>query len=115
MDERIKAVAAAGALLSYRPAIQEVHDTVELYNTDSSELVTASARIHYSLYIPSILKIADLPDILSLISPRRILAVNPLKPDNFAEIRKKIPGVTMREDLASAEVDHEVAQWFTAS
>jgi cephalosporin-C deacetylase-like acetyl esterase len=115
MDERIKAVAAAGALLSYRPAIQEVQDTVELYNTDASELVTASARIHYSLYIPSILKIADLPDILSLISPRRILAVNPLKADNFAEIRKRLPGVSIREDLAPAQVAHEVAQWLTAS
>ena len=111
MDERIKAVAAAGALLSYRPAIQEVQDTVELYNTDASELVTASARIHYSLYIPSILKIADLPDLHSLISPRWILAVNPLKPDNFAEVRKKIPGLTIRDDLAPAEVAHEVAQW----
>jgi cephalosporin-C deacetylase-like acetyl esterase len=115
VDERVKAVAAAGALLSYRPAIQEVHDTVELYNTDTSELVTASARIHYSLYIPSILIIADLPDIHSLITPRPILAVNPLKPDNFAEVRRRLPGVTIREGLGGAQVAHEVAQWLMAS
>ena len=44
-----------------------------------------------------------------------MLAVNPLKPDNFAELRKKMPDVTIRADLAPAEVPHEVAQWLTTS
>ena len=113
VDERIKAVASVGGLLSYRPAIHEVHDTVELYNTETSELVTANARIHYSLYIPGILNIADLPDIHQLIPPCKILAINPLKPDNFDEIRAKIPDIVIRENVPSAQTPHEITEWFS--
>jgi len=113
LDERISAVAGTGALLSYRPAIQEVHDTVELWNSETSELITADARIHYSLYIPGILNTADLPDIHILIAPRRLLAVNPLKPDNFDEVRRRTPGITILEEPVPARIPQEIAQWLT--
>lgn len=115
VDERIKSVVAVGPLLSYRPAIQEIRDTVELYNSDSAELVTAEARIHYSLFVPSILKIADLPEIHNLISPRRALAINPLRPEDFAEIKRKTPGIRIREVVAATQVPSEVVNWLTGS
>jgi len=111
LDERIKTIACTGALLSYRPAIQEVRDTVELYNNETSELVTAAARIHYSLYVPGILNVADLPEIYSLIAPRRVLAINPLCPENLVEIRNKIAGMEIREQLQP----QDVARWMAVN
>jgi len=113
LDERIKAVATTGALLSYRPAMQEIHDSVELYNIETSELVTAHARVHYSLFVPGMLKVTDLPDIYNLISPRRILAINPLKPDNFEELKRKIEGVDIRQDASVDLIAEEIGKWLT--
>ncbi|HJY81070.1 MAG TPA: acetylxylan esterase, partial [Candidatus Binatia bacterium] len=111
LDQRIAAVATTEALLSYRPAMQEIHDKVELYNAETSELVTAEARIHYSLYVPGILKVSDLPEIYDLISPRKILAANPLTPEDFADIRNRIPGLAIFQKLTEPQLSREVAHW----
>jgi cephalosporin-C deacetylase-like acetyl esterase len=112
LDERIAAVAGQGALLSYRPAIQEIHDAVEFYNADGCELVTSAARIHYSLFIPGILQTADLPEFHNLTTPRRILAINPLKPDDFADIGGRTSGLVIRQGLTPTQAAYDITEWF---
>jgi hypothetical protein len=109
LDDRIRAVATTGALLSYRPAMQEFRGQGRKWDWRASALDTGRARVHFSLFVPGLLKLADLPEIHGLIAPRKILAANPLEPDDFEDIRSKIPGILIKTGLT------EPAPWLAAA